>query len=101
MSRGDAVEFVGRMIDDPALTERVCQADPREAIDIAAEAGLSVTEAEVSDVITELMQAHGELDEAALEAVTGGVNFAQNHAHGMVNLIGDEKAKSIVNKMRG
>ena len=101
MSRGDAVEFVGRMIDDPALTERVSQAGPGEAIGIAAEAGLAVTEAELSEVIAELMQAHGELDEAALEAVAGGGNFAQSHAHGQINLIGDEKAKSIIKKMRG
>lgn len=75
----DAQEFLRQMAADPALAKEQAGAHRRLLVDLAREQGFDVTEQDLADAARAAQEAPFEaLDDAALEAVVGGVaNYSE------------------------
>ena len=74
MSMSDAQEFLRQMAADPELAKEDAGAHRRQLVDLARKKGFEVTEQNLAGAARAAQEApFGALDDAALEAVVGGV----------------------------
>jgi len=78
MSMSDAQEFLRQMAADPELAKEDAGAHRRQLVDLARKKGFEVTEQDLAGAARAAQEApFGALDDAALEAVVGGVGVTE------------------------